>query len=288
VKSFKYRDLSTGVVGEATAKYRDIAPLGPRQEVIQEGGGGMMGGCNGERQSLYCISVPGEAPWVAEEHRKTDAAAAAGNPAVASGSALKKRMKRNHDEEEAMADAPQEEKVADVEMCEGNGDAATEKKRAKTEAAQNGSLTQTKKVENALNLPIPSARAAKAAIVKIYDDGTATDASFSLNECYEFVGIVSLDPSLAAFPTDGTENDVMEQFGQQERLAKSPPPSLVPRIHVVAHHKLNHGNPLLPQKMELQAGMEDLFTFLHILLTWSLCSGSMIHRLNRLGLNGSR
>ena len=70
---------------------------------------------------------------------------------------------------------------------------------------------------------------------KVYGDDV--EGTFSLNDCYEFVGIVSLDPSLAAFPTDGTENDVVEQFGQQERLAKSPPPSLVPR-HVACQLQL--------------------------------------------------
>ena len=109
-----------------------------------------------------------------------------------------------------------------------SNDAATEKKRAKTQT-ENGEVKAsptTKQPNNALNLPIANPKA-KAAIVKVYGDDT--DGSFSLNDCYEFVGIVSLDPSLAAFPTDGTENDVVEQFGQQERLAKSPPPSLVPR-----------------------------------------------------------
>ena len=113
-----------------------------------------------------------------------------------------------------------------ISLVSSNDD-ATEKKRAKTQM-ENGDVkaSPSSGSGNALNLPIANPKA-KAAIVKVYGDDT--DGSFSLNDCYEFVGIVSLDPSLAAFPTDGTENDVVEQFGQQERLAKSPPPSLVPR-----------------------------------------------------------
>ena len=109
-----------------------------------------------------------------------------------------------------------------------SNDAATDKKRAKTQM-ENGDVkaSPSSSSGNALNLPIANPKA-KAAIVKVYGDDT-DGSSFSLNDCYEFVGIVSLDPSLAAFPTDGTENDVVEQFGQQERLTKSPPPSLVPR-----------------------------------------------------------
>ena len=246
VKAFKYKDLSTGQVGAATAKFRDIVPLGPRQEVL-EGSDDVF---NGERQGLYCVSIPGEAPWVVEEFRKKDLSAA--DP-VASSSALKKRMKRNH-EVDMEADNEQNggnegnDATADVEMSDqAEGNAPSETKRVKTES-QNGEVkaeSPVKTADNALNLPIPHSKA-KAAIVKVYGD-----ENFALNDCYEFVGIVSLDPSLAAFPTDGTEHDIIQQFGAQERLAKSPPPSLVPRIHVVKHTKIGHGNPLLPEQLDL-------------------------------------
>ncbi len=61
---------------------------------------------------------------------------------------------------------------------------------------------------------------------------------------------VSLDPSLAddGNAADGAAdldaNDLAAaasaaqvQFGQQERRARSPPPSLVPRLHVLAHRR---------------------------------------------------
>ena len=58
------RSLATGAVRKATAKFRDIPPLGPRDEAIEDSVE------NSERQSFYCISVPAESPWATEEYRK--------------------------------------------------------------------------------------------------------------------------------------------------------------------------------------------------------------------------
>lgn len=84
-----------------------------------------------------------------------------------------------------------------------NPDASEAVKKART--AESGSAVTTQQQQQpkaglGLNLPLPSAKG-KAAIIKVY----TSEDSFALNECYEFVGIVSLDPSLAMFPTDGTE-----------------------------------------------------------------------------------
>ena len=49
---------------KATAKFRDIPPLGPRDEVLEDSVE------NSERQSFYCVSVPAETPWATEEFRK--------------------------------------------------------------------------------------------------------------------------------------------------------------------------------------------------------------------------
>lgn len=99
-----------------------------------------------------------------------------------------------------------------------------------------------------LNLPIPSPHG-KACIVKLYNDpnDANADAKLSVNDTVEFVGIVSLDPSLAMDDSAGATmdaNDVFAQFSRQEVSAKQPPPSLVPRLHVLAYERLEHCNPL--------------------------------------------
>jgi len=74
----------------------------------------------------------------------------------------------------------------------------------------------------------------------------------------EFIGILSKDPSLA-------QHDHNEENGQgelsalcgalsedtlAERRAHNPPPSLVPRLHTIVAHKMDHSNPLLSKDLK--------------------------------------
>ena len=78
--------------------------------------------------------------------------------------------------------------------------------------------------------------------MKLYD---VPEETFSLNDIVEFIGIVSLDPSLAQVPLEGSD-DIFAEFQQQENAVRNPPASLVPRIHVLQYIKVIHSNPLLP------------------------------------------
>jgi hypothetical protein len=69
--------------------------------------------------------------------------------------------------------------------------------------------------------------------VKLYD--FPASGEIKLTDMLELVGVVSLDPALAA---QHPEEDMM---GVAPLL---PPPSLVPRLHVVRFTKLAHNNPL--------------------------------------------
>ena len=97
----------------------------------------------------------------------------------------------------------------------------------------------------------------QAVIVKLYD---VADGTFSLNEIVEFIGIVSLDPSLAQMPLEGS-NEIFAEFHHQENAARNPPASLVPRVHVLHHIKLVHSNPLLPaEKSSLEKHLNNNLT----------------------------
>jgi hypothetical protein len=85
---------------------------------------------------------------------------------------------------------------------------------------------------------VPNPRA-KAAIVKLYDVPKSGD--IKLTDMLEVVGVVSLDPALAHVEAGGGEEEEMMMMGTAPHL---PPPSLVPRLHVVSYTKLNHNNPL--------------------------------------------
>lgn len=51
----------------------------------------------------------------------------------------------------------------------------------------------------------------------------------------------------------------------EERNAHAPPPSLVPRLHSIIHHKLKHNNPNVPtEKEKLNSGREKLLTLVFL------------------------
>ena len=144
-----------------------------------------------------------------------------------------------------------------------NGDAINTGSAASSSSGTSNSLS--------LNLPIPGS-SGKAAILNSYDP----EISFSLNDTFEFIGIVSLDPSLASFPTDAS----MFHLGlAPDHFANSLPSSQVPRIHVLKQQKIVHSNPLLP--MELSQANYNLdeasqcSAKLHAILTKALMGDSL-------------
>eukprot|EP00118_Oscarella_pearsei_P020445 m.221405 g.221405 ORF g.221405 m.221405 type:complete len:307 (+) comp39959_c0_seq46:688-1608(+) len=80
----------------------------------------------------------------------------------------------------------------------------------------------------------------------MYDE----DGNYKVTDMLEVYGVLSVDPALAqlASSSDEGQGDV-STFGsmelQEEVAAHSPPPSLVPRIHVVHAVRLQHSHPLI-------------------------------------------
>ena len=217
------------------------------------------------------MSIPGEAPWVKDAHKKQEASGSN----LACGSQRSNKLKRNHDDEEE--EAMEEDHVMEMETDHPSAPNAKpeENKKAKMEsgAAMNSGTPETSD-SLTLNLPLPSSKG-QACIVKVYDV-EEDNKTFKVNDVYEFVGIVSLDPTMAAFPSNDTQQeDPFADFNQQEKLAKSPPPSLVPRLHVLSGHRLKHCNPLLPSNLPkhselLKEEASKCRTELHAILTKAL------------------
>ncbi len=132
---------------------------------------------------------------------------------------------------------------------------------------------------HSLNLPIPSPNG-KACLVKLYDSN-GSDNNFAVNDVVEFVGIVSLDPTLAVADEDDGES-IFAQFNREENAARRPPPSLVPRLHVLRHRKLGHLNPGLPRVLpstlpkEEQDELGKCRAELHSLLTEALLGDALV------------
>ena len=117
----------------------------------------------------------------------------------------------------------------------------------KTKSDDDKPATSNKPTSNIspLNFPIAKAKG-QAAIVKLYN---VEDGTFKVNDMVEFIGIVSLSPLLASAHSDMDDNDILAQFSKQEIVAKNPPASLIPRLHVVKYTKLCHNNPQLPREL---------------------------------------
>lgn len=89
--------------------------------------------------------------------------------------------------------------------------------------------------EYLLNSPIVD-RPCNACLVKFYND----TPNISLNDILEVIGFISLDANLC-----GSNRNPNEFESFDEICAMNPPPSLIPRLHVVSYHSLLHTNPLM-------------------------------------------
>ncbi|XP_078488592.1 mini-chromosome maintenance complex-binding protein [Ciona intestinalis] len=192
-----------------TSCYKDVIDSPDGYDVIMESPQNETG-C---RQVLFCVSIPGETEWVKQFTLPP--------PPVQGVVTSNVSTKRSHDDE------PME---------------ATEEAEDDTNKRRNLTLPETSVDSPNLevNHPLPWEKG-QAAIVKVYDE----TMDFKVNEVYEFVGILSVDPSLSAIH-DTNHDQVNGDCGHMEELkSRSPPASLVPRIHVIAMEKLSHNNPLL-------------------------------------------
>ncbi|KAF6110046.1 minichromosome maintenance complex binding protein [Phyllostomus discolor] len=223
-------------------KYRDIAECGPQQEVDLNS----PRTTTLERQTFYCVPVPGESVWVKEAYMNTSQARV-----TPSTSYTPSRHKRSYEDDDDMDLQPHKQKdqhagarragnIGGLQWC-------SEPKRLETEASigrQPNSLSLSPPFD--LNFPLPGEKG-PACLVKVYEDWDC----FKVNDVLELYGILSVDPVLSILNNEEKDAcsllDPMECADTaEEHRVHSPPASLVPRIHVVLAQKLQHLNPLLP------------------------------------------
>ncbi|XP_058043468.1 mini-chromosome maintenance complex-binding protein isoform X1 [Ahaetulla prasina] len=221
-------------------KYRDVAECGPHQEIDLN----PKQIITADRQTFYCVPVPGESAWVKEAYNSASQARV-----CPSTSYTPSRHKRSYEDDEDMELHPSKQReqhlgIRNVPDIQGSG----EPKRLETEASarhQMISLNCSSPLD--LNFPLPGEKG-PACLVKIYENGD----SFKVNDILEVYGILSVDPVLNVLNNEERENssspvesmDCMDTV--EEQRVHSPPASLVPRIHVILAQKLQHINPLLP------------------------------------------
>ncbi|AWP14326.1 Racemase 4 multi-domain protein [Scophthalmus maximus] len=196
-----------------------------------------------ERQTFYCVPVPGENLWVKDSFAGSTQARV-----VPSTSYAPSRQKRSYEEDEEDVDDmdTQPQKLREPHTGphvpteqQGNGDS----KRQETEAPS----SQTAPASHLdLNFPLPGEKG-PSCLVKVYKDWDA----FKLNDTLEVFGILSVSPALSALADEKDASSSILDPAEcmetaEEQRVHSPPASLVPRLHMLHAKPLQHNNPLLP------------------------------------------
>eukprot|EP00057_Strongylocentrotus_purpuratus_P034696 XP_796222.3 PREDICTED: mini-chromosome maintenance complex-binding protein [Strongylocentrotus purpuratus] len=225
-----------------TGKYQDVAECGRDQLINLESRQNV----TWDRQTLYCVPIPAENDWIKQGYAETSQQMT--GPPLDPSSSSTSRVKRALDIDESSPSASQDSSVTphqnggEVAM-ENGGDA--EKRSRTTDGAGGGAGEGGANTAVDLNFPIPGEKGT-ACLVKVYDQIDV----FRVAEMVEFVGVLSVDPALAHFADSEQESglgDAVESMECiEEQNAHSPPPSLVPRLHVIASRKLTHNNPHIP------------------------------------------
>ncbi|KAM4635894.1 mini-chromosome maintenance complex-binding protein [Discoglossus pictus] len=218
-------------------KYRDVAECAPAQELDLKSNQTV----TSERQTFYCVPVPGESTWVKKAYASSSQARAS-----ASTSYTPNRQKRSYEEDDDMG--PRKElNTGDNRESHGSGDT----KRLETQAPSIQQHTASNCSPSLdLNFPLPGEKG-PACLVKVYENSDG----FKVNDVLEVYGILSVDPVLSTVNEDRDAVTALLDPSEtmdtaEENRVHSPPASLVPRIHTILARKLQHNNPLLPASLQ--------------------------------------
>ncbi|XP_060782068.1 mini-chromosome maintenance complex-binding protein isoform X2 [Neoarius graeffei] len=269
-------DLSTNAKVLRCGKYKDVTDCGVDFNSVKT--------VTSERQTFYCVPIPGESQWVKESY-----AGASQARVVPSTSYTPNRHKRSYEEDEEMDTQTQQNDVVSGPQNVSDSHRNVDSKRLETEApSQNTSPSHCSSTLD-LNFPLPGERG-PACLVKVYNEWD----SFKLNDMLEVFGILSVDPALSLVAEDKEASSFLDPTESmetvEEQRAHSPPASLVPRLHMLYAEPLQHNNPLLPSAVsedkgaflnsvisEMSSVRAELLTYLtHVFLGDSLAAEYLI------------
>ncbi|XP_023291603.2 mini-chromosome maintenance complex-binding protein [Lucilia cuprina] len=223
-------------------KYRDCLLLERGEEVVYDSSSNVQG----ERRTLFVISIPGINDWTKEYEENSNKANLPvinieQRENVAEGA--KKRSAPLDDEMEI--DRP--DSITQVENKSSVEATTRPKVDTANEQQSNSSKNTALGAEYLLNSPIPE-RPSKACMIKVYKDFD----TYTLNTVVDVIGFLSVDPSL-----DASSMEVDNFESTTEIQALNPPPSLIPRLHAIAVHNLPHVNPLMDLRLPMVASNKE-------------------------------
>lgn len=251
--SYEVVDTKTGKTSMKSGKYKDIAECASFQQINMDSTNNK----TMDRQTLYGVPIPGESEWVKAGYTER-----VGTKVHPSTSYTPVRCKRGLDEEGSEVNSHSEA----METSDSAKPATMETGQSSTTSFENKRTCANDRpagnnpVLPDLNFPLPEEKGISC-LVKVYDniDG------FCVNDVVEFVGVLSVDPSLAQFePEDqSSQNNICTdafEVSAEEKNAHAPPPSLVPRLHAVFGTKLTHINPLLAPSTPQEDSFKEVLT----------------------------
>ncbi|NXK48211.1 MCMBP protein, partial [Chauna torquata] len=231
-------------------KYRDVAECGPQQEIDLNSSQTV----TLERQTFYCVPVPGESAWYdvvlnPQFYAYISASQARVSPST---SYTPSRHKRSYEEDEDMELHPSKQKEQHMGNRSG-GDihGCGEPKRLETEASAGHHLISPNcSPPLDLNFPLPGEKG-PACLVKVYESWD----SFKVNDVLEVYGILSVDPVLSIVNNEESLWNQVEYEDPKRAYADKCNKSLPYFLksccvgfiqYLLDGKKLQHINPLLP------------------------------------------
>jgi len=192
-----------------------------------------------QRQTLYCVPIPGEADWVKENFKYNSLSYSYSFPKSSSYAERPSKRPIDYTENEE----PKGEELMDThkEIIESR-----KKNRLESNREEN-SKTSSKTID--LNHPLKNENGISC-YVQVYDNID----QYKINEIIEFIGILSTDlpHSGEADKQISSHLDATDTNAQMEvdadmtaSTAGLLPASLVPRLHCIKAYQLKHNNPLL-------------------------------------------
>ncbi|XP_045127542.1 LOW QUALITY PROTEIN: mini-chromosome maintenance complex-binding protein-like [Portunus trituberculatus] len=230
-------------------RYKDVVQCGA-VESLDTGGPGCE---TGDRLVYYCIPLPGETHWVKQVYQDNSPAPPTTHASL--GQARQKRPADTTERERNILKDLATHLCGLGECMETDEGEAEERKRVRGEgwgeanggapstSTSTSTSTTTSSSTPELNFPLPGMKGTPA-LVKLYEE-----EGFTLNQVIEVVAVLSVSPALTAPPSPDPSPDPgspMDLWGPGEAEGhSSAPPSLVPRLHCIAHRVMKHTNPLI-------------------------------------------
>ncbi|KAH8263240.1 hypothetical protein KR044_006435 [Drosophila immigrans] len=212
-------------------KYLDCLRLGKEEQVDYNGENNV----HGERRTLFVVSLPGLNDWAKQHEKECGPEMATLHSATIAGGGIKRALDEQQDME------------VDTEITDATG----QKRQCKESSIDNACEKPTAKLgaEYLLNSPLPD-RPSMACMIKVYEDFD----KYTLNSLMDFVGFLSVDPTLDAATLDVEGMQDVECLSELQ--AQNPSPFLIPRLHAFGVKPLPHANPLLDRSLQQPSAAE--------------------------------